>query len=227
MGKPVAVVLLSGGLDSATVLAIAHARGFECHAITIRYGQRHAVELEAAERVAKAQQAKSYQVFDIPLHKIGGSALTDNIQVPKNRTDEEMEAEIPVTYVPARNTVMLSVALAFAEVLHASHIFLGINAVDYSGYPDCRPEFLEAFQSLANVATKAGVEGHPLVIEAPLLHLTKPQIIQRGLQLGIDYGLTHSCYDPVNGKPCGKCDSCLIRIRAFASLNMQDPVFPS
>ncbi len=227
MGKPVAVVLLSGGLDSATVLAIAHARGFECHAITIRYGQRHAVELEAAERVAKAQQAKSYQVFDIPLHKIGGSALTDNIQVPKNRTDEEMEAEIPVTYVPARNTVMLSVALAFAEVLHASHIFLGINAVDYSGYPDCRPEFLEAFQSLANVATKAGVEGHPLVIEAPLLHLTKPQIIQRGLQLGVDYGLTHSCYDPVNGKPCGKCDSCLIRIRAFASLNMQDPVFPS
>jgi len=227
MGKPVAVVLLSGGLDSATVLAIAHARGFECHAITIRYGQRHAVELEAAERVAKAQQAKSYQVFDIPLHKIGGSALTDNIQVPKNRTDEEMEAEIPVTYVPARNTVMLSVALAFAEVLHASHIFLGINAVDYRGYPDCRPEFLEAFQSLANVATKAGVEGHPLVIEAPLLHLTKPQIIQRGLQLGVDYGLTHSCYDPVNGKPCGKCDSCLIRIRAFASLNMQDPVFPS
>jgi len=227
MGKPVAVVLLSGGLDSATVLAIAHARGFECHAITIRYGQRHAVELEAAERVAKAQQAKSYQVFDIPLHRIGGSALTDNIQVPKNRTDEEMEAEIPVTYVPARNTVMLSVALAFAEVLHASHIFLGINAVDYSGYPDCRPEFLEAFQSLANVATKAGVEGHPLVIEAPLLHLTKPQIIQRGLQLGVDYGLTHSCYDPVNGKPCGKCDSCLIRIRAFASLNMQDPVFPS
>lgn len=227
MGKPVAVVLLSGGLDSATVLAIAHARGFECHAITIRYGQRHAVELEAAERVAKAQQAKSYQVFDIPLHRIGGSALTDNIQVPKNRTDEEMEAEIPVTYVPARNTVMLSVALAFAEVLHASHIFLGINAVDYSGYPDCRPEFLEAFQSLANVATKAGVEGHPLVIEAPLLHLTKPQIIQRGLQLGVDYGLTHSCYDPVNGRPCGKCDSCLIRIRAFASLNMQDPVFPS
>lgn len=226
MGKPVAVVLLSGGLDSATVLAIAHARGFECHAINIRYGQRHAIELEAAERVAKAQQAKSYQVFDIPLHKIGGSALTDNIQVPKNRTDEEMEAEIPVTYVPARNTVMLSVALAFAEVLHASHIFLGINAVDYSGYPDCRPEFLEAFQSLANVATKAGVEGHPLVIEAPLLHLTKPQIIQRGLQLGVDYGLTHSCYDPVNGKPCGKCDSCLIRIRAFASLNMQDPVFP-
>lgn len=227
MGKPVAIVLLSGGLDSATVLAIANSRGFDCHALTIRYGQRHEVELQAATKVASALGAISHQFFEIPLNQVGGSALTDNITVPKGRSATEMEKEIPVTYVPARNTVMLSIALAFAEVLKASHIFVGVNAVDYSGYPDCRPEFVEAFQALANIATKSGVEGQSLTIEAPLIHLTKPEIIQAGLGLGVDYGLTHSCYDPVDGHACRQCDSCLIRIQAFESMGMQDPVLAS
>jgi 7-cyano-7-deazaguanine synthase len=222
------VVLLSGGLDSATTLAIARDEGFTCHALTVRYGQRHAVELEAAARVARHLGAKEHKVVGVDLGAIGGSSLTDQIEVPKDRAEAEMAGEIPPTYVPARNTIMLALALAYAEVLGASDIFVGVNAVDYSGYPDCRPEFVAAFQELANKATKAGVEGARFTVHAPLIHLTKPQIIQRGLDLGVDYGLTHSCYDPgESGRPCGRCDSCLIRMKAFADLGLDDPALAS
>ncbi|HVT11174.1 MAG TPA: 7-cyano-7-deazaguanine synthase QueC [Fimbriimonadaceae bacterium] len=219
MKRP-AVVLLSGGLDSATALAIAR-QEFEPYALTVVYGQRHAVEIEAAKRVAQALGAKAHKIVGVDLAAIGGSALTDDIDVPKDREDA---GDIPVTYVPARNTIMLALALGYAETLEADHIFVGVNAVDYSGYPDCRPEFVEAFERLANLATKRGVEGHRLTIHAPLIHLTKPQIIRRGLDLGVDYSLTHSCYDPApSGRACGHCDSCLIRKRAFEELGMVDP----
>jgi 7-cyano-7-deazaguanine synthase len=218
-----AVVLFSGGLDSSTVLAIARAEGFEVYPLTVSYGQRHSVELDAAERVA-ASFGTATKVVRIDLASIGGSALTDAIDVPKDREEAAM-TEIPVTYVPARNTVMLSIALGYAEVLEADDIFVGVNAVDYSGYPDCRPQFIRAFEDLANVAIKRAVEGHRMRIHAPLMDLTKKAIIEIGLGLGVDYGLTHSCYDPdQQGRACGRCDSCLIRKRAFAELGMEDPV---
>jgi 7-cyano-7-deazaguanine synthase len=218
-----AVCLLSGGLDSATVLAIARAQGFEVYALTVAYGQRHSVELDAARRVANAQGVISHEVMEIPLHQFGGSALTAEIEVPKDRDEAAMEAEIPVTYVPARNTVFLSLALGYAEVIGANDLFVGVNAVDYSGYPDCRPEFVAAFEALANVATKSAVEGQRFSVHAPLIQMTKPEIIRQGLSLGVDYGLTHSCYDPVDGRACGRCDSCQIRLKAFALVGIPDP----
>jgi 7-cyano-7-deazaguanine synthase len=221
-----AVVLLSGGLDSTTVLAIARSEGYVPYALSFRYGQRHSVELEAARRVAEAQGVARHVVADIDLRVFGGSALTDDIDVPHHASADDLGEEIPVTYVPARNTVFLSFALAWAETLSASDVFLGVNALDYSGYPDCRPEYIRAFEQMANLATKAGVEGRQLLqIHAPLIDLTKAQIIERGLALGVDYSLTHSCYDPDSaGHACGTCDSCLLRRRGFAELGMEDPV---
>lgn len=217
-----AVVLLSGGLDSATVLAIAKADGFAPAALTFRYGQRHAVELEAARAVARAARVDEHQVVEIDLRAFGGSALTADIDVPKDRPPAD--GEIPVTYVPARNTIFLSYALALAEVRGAADIFIGVNAVDYSGYPDCRPEYIAAFEQVARLATKAGVEGRPLRVHAPLIHLTKLAIIRRGMDLGVDYGLTRSCYDPdAIGRGCGRCDSCRLRRAAFAELGVPDP----
>jgi 7-cyano-7-deazaguanine synthase len=220
-----AVVLLSGGLDSATVLAIAVEAGFEAYAMSFRYGQRHAVELEAAQRVAAALGAAKHIVVTIDLRPFGGSALTDDaIDVPHRADVTELDTGIPVTYVPARNTVFLSFALAWAETLGASDVFIGVNALDYSGYPDCRPEYIAAYERMANLATRAGVEGRQqLRIHTPLIELTKAQIIERGRQLGVDYGLTHSCYDPVDGRACGSCDSCLLRARGFAQLGLTDP----
>jgi 7-cyano-7-deazaguanine synthase len=221
-----AVVLLSGGLDSATTLAEAKAAGFEVHALTVRYGQRHAVEVEAARRVARSAGVARHVELEIDLCAFGGSALTGDLEVPKDRTDEAIAQGIPVTYVPARNTVFLSLALAWAESLGAFDIFIGVNCVDYSGYPDCRPEFLRAFQELANLATRAGVEKEGAYrIHAPLLTLDKPQIIRRGLDLGVDYSLTHSCYDPTpEGVSCGRCDSCRIRRSAFDRIGIRDPI---
>lgn len=220
MGR--AVVLLSGGLDSAVVTAIAASQGFEVHALTLRYGQRHEAELEAARRVAVAAGVRDHKFVDVPLRLFGGSALTDDIEVPK---DEAAAGGIPITYVPARNTVFLSLALAYAETLGAWDIFCGVNAVDYSGYPDCRPEYIASFEAMARLATKIGVEGADLHIHAPLIQMTKSEIIQAGLSLGVDFSLTHSCYDPdTAGRPCRHCDSCLIRQRAFASLGLEDPV---
>lgn len=225
-----AVVLLSGGLDSATTLAIARDEGFACHAISFDYGQRHRVELEAAKRVAEQLGVASHRWATLDLRAFGGSALTADIDVPKDRDDDAMADGIPITYVPARNTIFLSYALALAEVLECNDIFMGVNAVDYSGYPDCRPQFIEAFELTANLATKAGVEGHQLKLHTPLIDLTKVQIIERGLSLNVDYGLTHSCYDPQPndaGEPslaCGHCDSCLLRQHAFEALGMRDPV---
>jgi 7-cyano-7-deazaguanine synthase len=224
--QPKAVVLLSGGLDSATVLAIAHAEGFEPYALSFRYGQRHSVELDAAKRVAKSQGAANHVIADIDLRTFGGSALTADIPVPHHETAEDLDdTQIPITYVPARNTVFLSFALAWAETLGSSDIFIGVNALDYSGYPDCRPEYIEAYEKMANLATKAGVEGRQeLKIHTPLIELTKAQTIQRGLDLGVDYSLTHSCYDPAEGgRACGTCDSCLLRGRGFAELGLVDP----
>ncbi|RLK61359.1 7-cyano-7-deazaguanine synthase QueC [Actinokineospora cianjurensis] len=223
--KPKAVVLLSGGLDSATVLAIAAADGFETYALSFRYGQRHSVELEAAGRVATALGASKHVVADIDLRVFGGSALTDDsIDVPHHDSVDGVTQDIPITYVPARNTIFLSFALAWAETLGSQDIFIGVNALDYSGYPDCRPEYIEAYQAMANLATKAGVEGSQnLTIHMPLVALTKAETIQRGLELGVDYGLTHSCYDPVDGRACGSCDSCLLRDRGFADLGLTDP----
>ena len=222
-GRP-AVVLVSGGLDSATVLAIAR-EGYEPYALSFRYGQRHSVELDAARRVASALGAARHVIADIDLRMFGGSALTDDIDVPKSRSADEMGDGIPVTYVPARNTVFLSFALAWAETLGSSDVFIGVNALDYSGYPDCRPEYIAAFEQMANLATKAGVEGRQhLKVHAPLISLTKAQIIQRGLELDVDYSLTHSCYDPdPQGRACGTCDSCLLRRRGFAELGLEDP----
>jgi 7-cyano-7-deazaguanine synthase len=221
-----AVVLLSGGLDSATAIAIARSEGFACYALSFAYGQRHVVELEAARRVAAALGAVEHKIMPIDLRLFGGSALTSDMPVPKDRPLEEMDHGIPITYVPARNTVFLSFALAWAEVLESSDIFLGVNALDYSGYPDCRPEFIAAFQTMADLATKAGVEGRQrLTIHTPLIRWTKADIIRRGLQLGVDYGLTSSCYDPSpTGTPCGRCDSCLLRQKGFAELGVGDPL---
>lgn len=216
------VTLLSGGADSATVLAIAASEGWEVYALTVDYGQRHSAELRAAAGLASKFRAKEHRVVKVQLDAIGGSALTADIDVPKDRPHASM-TDIPVTYVPARNTTFLAIALGYAEVIEATDIFVGVNAVDYSGYPDCRPEFLAAFEQLANVATKAGVEGARFKIHAPLLHLTKADILRRGMALGVDYGETHSCYDPVDGRACGRCDSCRIRIAAFAELGMKDP----
>jgi len=221
-----AVVLLSGGLDSTTCLAIAKAEGFTPHALSFRYGQRHEAELAAARRVAKALSVAEHIVADIDLRTFGGSALTADIDVPKGRAAESVGGDIPITYVPARNTIFLSFALAWAEVLGASDIFIGVNALDYSGYPDCRPEYIRAYESMANLATKAGVEGtQHLTIHTPLMELTKAGIIRRGVELGVDYGLTVSCYDPApDGTPCGACDACLLRARGFAEAGLGDPV---
>ncbi|MCU7812709.1 MAG: 7-cyano-7-deazaguanine synthase QueC [Candidatus Thiodiazotropha sp. (ex Notomyrtea botanica)] len=220
MNEKHAVVLLSGGLDSATVLAIAREQGYQCHALSMSYGQRHAAELAAAERVAASMGAVEHKVIHIELDAFGGSALTDKaIEVP-----ESMQSGIPVTYVPARNTVFLSLALGWAEVLEAHDIFIGVNAVDYSGYPDCRPQFIQAFEGLANLATKAGVEGKPFHIHTPLIDLTKGEIIRQGRELGIDYGLTVSCYQAnESGEACGVCDSCRLRAKGFIEAGFVDP----
>ena len=221
-----AVVLLSGGLDSATVLAIARSEGYRAYALSFSYGQRHRWELTAAERVCDALGAAEHRVAQIDLRIFGGSALTADIAVPKGREVEEMAHGIPITYVPARNTIFLSFALAWAEVLGSSDIFLGVNALDYSGYPDCRPEYIAAYERMANLATRAGVEGHQnLKIHTPLIALTKAQIIARGLELGVDYSLTSSCYDPSpQGAPCGLCDSCLLRQKGFRENGIEDPL---
>jgi 7-cyano-7-deazaguanine synthase len=224
--EPKAVVLLSGGLDSATALAEARADGFECYALTIVYGQRHQVEIEAARRVAAALGVARHVEQTIDLRAFGGSALTSSIEVPKDRDETSMALGIPITYVPARNTVFLALALAWAETLGAFDIFVGVNCVDYSGYPDCRAEFLQAFETMANLATRAGVEGTGCFrIQAPLLHFTKEQIIRQGLALGLDFSLTHSCYDPTpEGLACGRCDSCRLRLAAFDRVGIPDPV---
>jgi 7-cyano-7-deazaguanine synthase len=220
------VVLLSGGLDSTTVLAIASSDGFAPYALSFRYGQRHEAELAAAARVASAVGVAGHVIAEVNLNVFGGSALTAQIEVPKQRSNDELSRGIPVTYVPARNTVFLSIALAWAEVLEAEDIFVGVNALDYSGYPDCRPEYIGAFEQMANLATKAAVEGGQRIqIHAPLIELTKAQIIQRGLALGVDYGLTHSCYDPDGeGRACGSCDSCLLRLKGFREAGVADPI---
>jgi 7-cyano-7-deazaguanine synthase len=220
-----AVALASGGLDSSTVLALARKQGFEVYALSFDYGQRHRCELEAARRVAQSLGITHHVVASVDLRAFGGSALTADIEVPKSRTIQEISGDIPVTYVPARNTIFLSMALGWCEVLNAQDIFIGVNAVDYSGYPDCRPEFLEAFERLANLATKAGVEGvSRFQIHAPLLHMTKSQIISAGVAAGVDYSLTHSCYDPTpEGFACGACDSCIIRRNGFLEAGISDP----
>ena len=222
-----AVVLLSGGLDSSTVLAIARERGFKPFALSFSYGQRHVQELAAAQAVARTQGAAKHVVAKIDLREFGGSALTADIDVPKGRSADDMAHGIPITYVPARNTVFLSFALAWAETLGASDIFIGVNALDYSGYPDCRPEYIAAFEAMANLATKAGVEGaQKLKIHAPLMMMNKAQIVQEGLRLGVDHAQTSSCYDPgADGQPCGACDSCVLRAKGFAELGVADPLY--
>ncbi len=218
-----AVVLLSGGLDSYTAAAIARSEGYELNALTVRYGQRHARELEAARAVAAHLHVARHLQIPIDLAAIGGSSLTSDVPVPKDRLVDGVD--IPSTYVPARNTIFLSLALAWAETLGARDIFIGVNALDYSGYPDCRPEYLEAFERLAALATRAGVEGERFTIHAPLLRLSKADIIRRGIELGLDYALTHSCYDPQpDGRPCGRCDSCVLRARGFAQAGVADPL---
>jgi 7-cyano-7-deazaguanine synthase len=222
---PKAVVLLSGGLDSATTLALARAEGFDVYALSFRYGQRHETELLAASRVAGHLGAKHHKVLDIDLRSLGGSALTDDIPVPKGRHLDDIAHDIPATYVPARNTVFLSIALAWAEVLGAFDLFIGVNALDYSGYPDCRPEYIEAFERLANLATKAGVEGKRFRIHAPLIALHKEAIIRKGMELGVDYSMTITCYDPSpEGFSCGGCDACQLRLQAFLELGIEDPI---
>jgi 7-cyano-7-deazaguanine synthase len=221
---PRCVVLLSGGLDSTTALAIAKSLGFEPYALSVIYGQRHHAEIKAAKRVAAATGVAEHRFVTVGLDEIGGSALTDDIAVPKDRHSSQMAEQIPVTYVPARNTVFLSLALGYAEVLGCLDIFVGVNAIDYSGYPDCRPEYIRAFEELANLATKAGVEGAKFRVHAPLIQMTKADIIRRGLELGVDLSLTHSCYDPSpEGRACGHCDSCLIRQKAFEEVGIADP----
>ena len=225
MSRP-AVILLSGGLDSSTAAAIARAEGFDLYALTVDYGQRHRFELEAARRVAQNLGVKNHALVKVDLAQFGHSALTGSIPVPKNRPAAEIAHGIPVTYVPARNTVFLSLALAYAEVADAGDIFIGINAIDYSGYPDCRAEFVAAFQALANLATKAAVEGRlKFTIHTPLIHLTKAQIIRRGMELGVDYSLTHSCYDPdARGLACSRCDACQLRLKGFQDAGLPDPL---
>ena len=219
-----AICLLSGGLDSATCLALARREGYACYALSFDYGQRHKVELEAAARVAQLLGAERHQVVEIGLDKFGGSALTDDIAVPKARSLEAMSEAIPLTYVPARNTIFLSLALAWAEVLESSDIFIGVNALDYSGYPDCRPEFIEAYERMANLATRAGVEGRTrLRVHTPLIRLSKAEIIRLAAELGVPFALTHSCYDPrPDGSPCGECDACLLRRKGFAEVGIED-----
>ncbi len=221
-----AIVLLSGGLDSSTVLAIAQSEGYACHALSFDYGQRHSGELAAARRVARALGAVEHQVVRFDLRAFGGSALTSDLSVPKGRTAAEMASGIPITYVPARNTIFLSFALAWAETLEASDIFIGVNAIDYSGYPDCRPEYIAAFETMANLATRAGVEGTTYVrIHTPLLRMSKADIVRRGTGLGVDFGMTTSCYDPsVGGVPCGSCDACHLRAAGFAQAGLHDPL---
>jgi len=223
--KKKAVVLLSGGIDSTTALYIAGDMGFDLYALSFYYGQRHKIELQAAGKIASLCGVLQHITIDIDLRLFGNSALTDNIAVPKSRNIDEMAGEIPVTYVPARNTIFLSFALAWAEVLESNDIFIGVNALDYSGYPDCRPEYITAYENLANLATKAAVEGRQKIkIHTPLIELSKAQIIQRGLELGADFLLTHSCYDPgENGEACGKCDSCLLRMKGFKEAGIPDP----
>jgi 7-cyano-7-deazaguanine synthase len=227
LGK--AVVLLSGGVDSTTTFAIARSEGFAGYALSFDYGQRHRFELHAASAVARALGAVEHRVVTVDLRAFGGSALTGDIDVPKDRPAQEMAAGIPVTYVPARNTIFLSLALAWAEVLGAADIFIGVNAVDYSGYPDCRPQFVRAFEAMANLATRMGVEGRKITVHTPLIDLTKAGIIKRGTELGVDYGLTFSCYDPEpgTGRPCGRCDSCRLRARGFAEAGLKDPALGS
>ena len=223
--KPRAVVLLSGGLDSATTLALAREDGYECYALTFRYGQRHDVEIEAARRIGARLGVAQHIVAEIDLRQFGGSALTGDLPVPKERALDEIGRGIPITYVPARNTIFLSFALAWAEVLAANDIFIGVNALDYSGYPDCRPEYIEAYQRMANLATKAGVEGRQCVmIHTPLIQLSKAQIIAQGLALGVDFALTITCYDPSpEGAACGRCDACLLRLKGFSANGIDDP----
>jgi 7-cyano-7-deazaguanine synthase len=224
-GDRPAVVLLSGGLDSATALAVARGGGYRCHALSVAYGQRHTVELDAARRVALALGAVEHRIIEVDLRSVGGSALTADLAVPKDRPADEMAQGIPVTYVPARNTVFLGLALGYAEVVGSFDIYIGVNSVDYSGYPDCRPEFIAAFEGMANLATKAGVEGRGhFRVHAPLIRLTKAEIIRLGHSLGVDYGLTHSCYDPsADGGACGRCDSCLLRRAGFEAAGLPDP----
>ena len=224
--QPKAVVLLSGGVDSATALAIARREGFALYALTFRYGQRHAIEIEAARRVAAAFQVARHEIVEFDLRKFGGSALTDTISVPKDRSPDAMGHDIPVTYVPARNTIFLSFALAWAEVIDSVDVFVGVNALDYSGYPDCRPEYVAAFESMANLATRAGVEGRQrLRIHTPLISMSKSEIIRAGLALGVDYTLTSSCYDPSrSGEACGRCDACVLRLKGFAEAGVPDPI---
>ena len=226
LSKPRAVCLLSGGLDSTTCLAIAQDAGFACYCLSFDYGQRHIFELEAAARIASHMRVAEHRTAKIDLRVFGGSALTDSLPVPKGRDTQAMSASIPVTYVPARNTIFLSYALAYAEVLAASHIFIGVNAIDYSGYPDCRPEFIAAFERLANLATKAGVEGRTkLQLETPLIEMTKADIVRKALALGVDLGLTHTCYDPdPQGRPCGACDACVLRRKGFEEAGVNDPL---
>jgi len=219
-----AVILLSGGLDSTTCLAIAKNQGYKLNALTINYGQRHNFELQSAQKVIDSFQIKNHSIINIDLAQFGGSALTDDIDVPKYRIESEM-ADIPVTYVPARNTVFLSLALAWAETLRAYNIFIGVNALDYSGYPDCRPEYISAFEKTANLATKAGVSGSNFKIHTPLIHMKKSEIILNGLKLGVDYSQTSSCYDPkTNGNPCANCDACILRLKGFDEANIIDPL---
>lgn len=221
-----AIVLISGGLDSTTALAIAARQGYECHCLSFSYGQRHHHELKSAAHIANAFRVKNHFIVNLDFGRIGGSALTDAIDVPKLRNLTEMQSGVPVTYVPARNTVFLSYALAWAEVLAAPDIFIGVNAIDYSGYPDCRPEFIDAFEKMANLAIKAAVEGtFSIRIQAPLIHMTKGEIIRTGIQLGVDYSLTHSCYDPSpDGLACGQCDSCQLRLKGFEAAGIVDPI---
>ena len=216
------MVLLSGGLDSTTVLAMAVAQGYDCHTLAFDYGQRHRNELDASERISTAMGAASHRVFPIDIGSFGGSALTADIEVPKGR-DESKMTDIPVTYVPARNLVFLSIAMALAETLDATDLFIGVNAVDYSGYPDCRPAFIESFTKTANLATKLGVDGNGIKIHTPLMEMTKAEIITRGVGLGMEYSMTHSCYDPIEGGACGECDSCVLRRRGFEQAGIADP----
>ena len=220
-----AVVLLSGGIDSTTTLAIAITEGYEAYALSFDYGQRHQIETQAFRRVARSLGAKEHRITKIDLRVFGGSALTDDMDVPKQRSEKEIAHGIPVTYVPARNTIFLAYALAWAEVIGAADIFLGVNAIDYSGYPDCRPEFIEAFENLANVGTKAGVEGRCFRILTPLIKFSKAEIIREAIKLGVDLSLTHSCYDPTpEGLACGECDSCLLRLKGFREAGIEDPI---
>jgi 7-cyano-7-deazaguanine synthase len=221
-----AVVLLSGGIDSTTTLAIAKNQGYQVFAITFNYGQRHSVELDRAAIIAERFKTEKHIVIDIDLRKFGGSALTDNVPVPKDRGEKEISQGIPPTYVPARNTIFLSLALGWAEIINAEDIFIGVNAIDYSGYPDCRPEYIEAFQKMSSLATRAAVEGKSKIkIHSPLINMSKSAIIKKGSELGVDFSLTHSCYDPLpSGNPCGRCDSCLLRLKGFEEAGLKDPL---